>query len=47
MELLAETEGLTLTFNDDGTVTLSWVPGGESTEAGEERAEEEEEPAPF
>ena len=47
MELLAETEGLTLTFNDDGTVTVSWAPGGEPAEAGEERAEEEEEPAPF
>ncbi|WP_236234671.1 DUF1654 domain-containing protein [Pseudomonas tohonis] len=25
MELLAETDGLEMTFNDDGTVTLGWL----------------------
>lgn len=24
MEILAETDGLNMTFNDDGTVTLEW-----------------------
>ena len=49
MELLAETDGLEMTFNDDGGVTLKW---GLPTE-GDQRIEEEgevelvEEVAPF
>ena len=42
MELLAETDDLDMTFNDDGTVTLKWEPGSdEDRPAGEESALEE------
>jgi hypothetical protein len=44
MELLAETDGLDMTFNDDGTVTLRWEPVGDegrSTGEGEVQALEE------
>ncbi|MCY1379918.1 hypothetical protein D9M69_676840 [compost metagenome] len=36
MELLAETDGLDVTFNDDGTVTLRWEA---MTEEGLDQAE--------
>lgn len=44
LELLAETDGIDMTFNDDGTVTLKWdrpsdedrvIEGGELEEVGE------------
>ncbi|MCU9947529.1 DUF1654 domain-containing protein [Pseudomonas sp. PDM13] len=54
LELLSETDGLDMTFNDDGTVTLQWA----QQEEGDQEAEGEEEfkvlwkesaemPAPF
>lgn len=48
MELLAEEDGIEQTFNDDGSVTLSWAQAGEGdqvVEEGELVAVEEE--APF
>ncbi|MCY1521039.1 hypothetical protein D9M68_558360 [compost metagenome] len=44
MELLAETDGLDITFNDDGTVTLKWEPAAdEDRPAGEGEAQAQEE----
>ncbi|AZC52306.1 Phage protein [Pseudomonas chlororaphis subsp. piscium] len=48
LELLAETDGIDMTFNDDGTVTLKWDrPSDEDRviEGGE--LEEVNEPPPF
>lgn len=50
MELLAETDGLEMTFNDDGTVTLRWEPIGEEggrPGEGETQEEPQVEEAPF
>ena len=52
MELLAETDGLDMTFNDDGTVTLNWEPDGDEGRpvgGGEEHAlgEPKHEEVPF
>lgn len=44
MELLGEEDGIDMTFNDDGTVTLKWEPAGDGdrpTGDGEALAEEE------
>ncbi|WP_236235010.1 DUF1654 domain-containing protein [Pseudomonas tohonis] len=38
LELLGETDGLEMTFNDDGTVTLQWA----QQEEGDPEVEEEE-----
>lgn len=48
MELLAETDGLALVFDDDGNVIVTWeaVEGGEVAEGREEQEPVEEE-APF
>jgi len=55
LEELAETDGLTMTANEDGTVLLEWEATDESDPAWEEMAEPadfvvqhlHEEPAPF
>lgn len=48
MELLAETEGLDLVFDDDGNVTVTWEPGEEGEAADDEGIDLTEiEPAPF
>ncbi|WP_375738038.1 DUF1654 domain-containing protein [Pseudomonas boanensis] len=52
MELLAETDGLEMTFNDDGTVTLRWhLQGDGDHQTGDgdlaPLEEPEEEAAPF
>ncbi len=54
LEELAETEGLEMTWNEDGTVLLTWQPSDEEDAGGEEAYTEEmvverlhEEPAPF
>lgn len=48
MEVLGETDGIEMTFNDDGTVTLRWELEGEGDQvAGEGEVEALEEAAPF
>lgn len=49
MELLAETDGLGMTFNDDGGVTLRWaIPSEDDRRVeGDEALETVEEVAPF
>ena len=48
LELLAEQDGLEMTFNDDGTVTLKWaLPGDEDRGAEEGDLVRVAEPAPF
>lgn len=48
MELLAETEGLDLVFDDEGNVIVTWEPGEEGEAVDGEREEERiEEEAPF
>lgn len=49
MELLAETDGLEMTFNDDGAVILKWgLPGeGDQLIRGDGELEAVEEPALF
>lgn len=49
MELLSETDGLEMTVNDDGGVTLAWEKSTDDDVKVEAKAIElvEEEPAPF
>lgn len=48
MELLAETDGLALVFDDDGNVIVTWEPGeGEEVGEGREAVVSVEEEAPF
>ncbi|MDB5996855.1 MAG: hypothetical protein JWP42_3991, partial [Pseudomonas sp.] len=48
MELLAETDGLEMTFNDDGSVTLKWEMESDDDRVVEkEELDAIEEPAPF
>lgn len=48
VELLSETDGLDLNFNDDGTITLRWEKPDEADRAAEvDDFEPEAEPAPF
>lgn len=48
LEALAETDGLEMIFNDDGTVTLQWEsPAGEEGVADRGEVELEEEEVPF
>lgn len=50
MEMLAETDGLNMTFNDDGTVTLEWGRREDEEEvviADQEHEPQEEAAAPF
>jgi len=44
--VLSETDGIDMTFNDDGTVTLRWEPVAEEDRS-VEVVERVEEPAPF
>jgi hypothetical protein len=46
MGLLSETDGIDMTFNDDGSVTLKWEVSAEEDRP-VEVAEAVEEPAPF
>ncbi|SAM35787.1 DUF1654 domain-containing protein [Pseudomonas sp. 1 R 17] len=50
MSLLSETDGIEMTFNDDGTVTLKWEASTDddpSVQIHDELSVVEEEPAPF
>ncbi|WP_313087224.1 DUF1654 domain-containing protein [Stutzerimonas nitrititolerans] len=50
MEILAETDGLNMTFNDDGTVTLEWGRREDEEEVvivDQEHEPQEETAAPF
>lgn len=48
MEVFAETDGIDMTFNDDGTVTLKWeLPADDDRVLNDEDLEAVEEPAPF
>lgn len=48
MELLAETDGLALVFDDDGNVIVTWeAVAGEEVAEGREEQEPVEEEAPF
>lgn len=48
LETLAETDGLNMTYNDDGTVTLDWERRvEEEVEVGEREVQPIEEEAPF
>lgn len=46
MDLLSETDGIDMTFNDDGSVTLRWEASAEEDRP-VEVLERVEEPAPF
>ncbi|CRN02147.1 hypothetical protein [Pseudomonas sp. 34 E 7] len=50
MGLLSDTDGIEMTFNDDGAVTLKWEASTENDPAVQQHEElsvVEEEPAPF
>jgi hypothetical protein len=48
MEVLAETDGIEMTFNDDDTVTLKWERATDDDRVMEvDDLEKVEEPAPF
>ncbi|MGU9816053.1 DUF1654 domain-containing protein [Pseudomonas sp. LF135] len=50
MGLLSDTDGIEMTFNDDGTVTLKWEASTENDPAVQQHEElsvVEDEPAPF
>ncbi len=47
MEMLAETDGLNMVFNDDGTVTLEWGRGEDEGVTVDDRQVELVEEAPF
>ncbi len=47
MGLIAETDGIEMTLNDDGSVTLRWEPSEDDERPVVADAFAEEEPAPF